>query len=189
MQPQLIYPTSLSNFYSLYSHIHISFHTSMFYIYPTHISLHLITSHTSMSYISMSNINTQQTTYIHYFKHTSNFLSFFKFLDRLAPHQKSDPCPLCVRYSGKQVGASFQEVSFLFLIPLTLVIECPATVWNNVGICTILIDGNMALLTRAKFHGAKIQKCSEINPHNLSISATAAVEVSCRPFCLFLYAT
>ena len=122
----------------------------MFYIYPTHISLHLITSHTAMSYISMSNINTQHTTYIHYFKHTSNFLSFFKFLDRLAPHQKLDPCPLCMSYSGKQVGASFQEVSFLFLVPLTLVIECPATVWNNVGIGTISIDGNLALLTHPR---------------------------------------
>ena len=94
-----------------------------------------------MSYISMSNINTQQTTYIHYFKHTSNFLSFsnslspqlefqeaIALLDCLAPHQKLDPCPLCMSYSGKQVGTSFQEVSFLFLIPLTLVIECPATV-------------------------------------------------------------
>ena len=46
-------------------------------------------------------------------------------------------------------------------------------------------DGNVALLARAKFHSTKIQKRS--NPHNLSISATAAVDVSCRTSVLPLF--
>ena len=135
MQPQFIYPTSLSNFYLLYSYIHISFHTSMFYIYPTHISLHLITSHTSMSYISMSNINTQQTTYTHFFKHTSNFLSFsnslppqlecqeaIALLNCFAPNQKLDPCDLCTSMKRKTGRHLFlRSVFSLQLIPFTLV--------------------------------------------------------------------
>ena len=59
---------------------------------------------------------------------TRGILPPFQQLDCLEPHQKLYHFPLCISYSGKQVGASFQEVSFLFLIPLTLVIECPATV-------------------------------------------------------------
>ena len=68
-----------------------------------------------------------------------------------------------------------------------------AAVSSYAGIFTILVDGNVALLARAKFHSTKTQKCS--NPHNLSISATAAQrrrlifvtlpgDVSCRLFCL-----
>ena len=69
-----------------------------------------------------------------------------------------------------------------------------AAVSSYAGIFTILVNGNVALLARAKFHSTKIQKCS--NPHNLSIGATAAQQrrrifvtlpgdVSCCPFCLF----
>ena len=143
----------------------------MFYIYPTHISLHLITSHTSMSYINMSNINTQQTAYIHYFKDIHQ--TFYQFQILFPPNwnakrqlhcwialhpTKNWILVLFVWDTTENRKAPLCQRCLFSLIDSVDVVKCPATVWSNAGICTILIDGNMTLPTRAKNHLAKIQK-------------------------------